>query len=79
MVPALEEILRDTRSLVFFGGAGVSTDELVLIRFALAAALLWPVVLVRPGPPPAYEPVTRGGAKEAWPMWSADGRTVYGG
>ena len=24
MVPALEEILRDTRNLVFFGGAGVS-------------------------------------------------------
>ena len=27
MVPALEEILRDTRSLVFFGGAGVSTES----------------------------------------------------
>ena len=27
MVPALEEILRDTRSLVFFGGAGVSTER----------------------------------------------------
>lgn len=27
MVPALEEILRDTCSLVFFGGAGVSTES----------------------------------------------------
>lgn len=27
MVPALEEILQDTRSLVFFGGAGVSTES----------------------------------------------------
>ena len=27
MVQALEEILRDTRSLVFFGGAGVSTES----------------------------------------------------
>ena len=27
MVPALEEILRDTRSLVFFGGAGGSTES----------------------------------------------------
>ena len=27
MVPALEEILRDTRNLVFFGGAGVSTES----------------------------------------------------
>ncbi|HEX7794854.1 MAG TPA: LpqB family beta-propeller domain-containing protein, partial [Vicinamibacterales bacterium] len=24
-----------------------------------------------------YEPVTSGGAKDAWPMWSADGRTVF--
>jgi tricorn protease len=27
--------------------------------------------------PPAYEAVTKGGAKEAWPMWSGDGRTLY--
>ena len=26
---------------------------------------------------PAYEPVTKGGAKDAWPMWSADGKTLY--
>jgi Tol biopolymer transport system component/C-terminal processing protease CtpA/Prc len=24
-----------------------------------------------------YEPVTRGGAKDAWPMWAADGKTLY--
>jgi tricorn protease len=30
------------------------------------------------GPPAAvYEPVTKGGAKDAWPMWSGDGRTLY--
>src|SRR5262245_28594733 len=26
---------------------------------------------------PAYQQVTKGGAKDAWPMWSGDGRTLY--
>lgn len=26
---------------------------------------------------PRYEPVTTGGAKSGWPMWSADGATIY--
>lgn len=26
---------------------------------------------------PRYEPVTSGGAKSGWPMWSADGVTIY--
>ena len=26
---------------------------------------------------PRYEPVTSGGAKSGWPMWSADGATIY--
>src|SRR6185312_2370033 len=25
----------------------------------------------------AYTQVTKGGAKDAWPMWSADGKTLY--
>ncbi len=35
--------------------------------------------LVRPDAAggPAYTPVTAGGAKSAWPMWAADGRTLY--
>ena len=24
-----------------------------------------------------YEPITKGGAKDAWPMWGPDGRTLY--
>jgi Tol biopolymer transport system component/C-terminal processing protease CtpA/Prc len=27
--------------------------------------------------PAAYERITDGGAKEMWPMWGADGRTIY--
>ena len=26
---------------------------------------------------PTYEPVTTGGAKEMWPLWSADGKSIY--
>lgn len=33
--------------------------------------------LVTPGSPPVYEQVTAGGAREGWPMWGADGRTIY--
>lgn len=33
--------------------------------------------LRREGPAPRYERVTDGGAKEVWPMWSKDGRSLY--
>src|SRR5215831_17887320 len=33
--------------------------------------------LMRDGPTPKYEAVTNGGAKEMWPMWSPDGKTLY--
>jgi len=29
------------------------------------------------GPTPSYEAVTTGGAKELWPMWSADGKSLF--
>ncbi|MGI9069245.1 MAG: S41 family peptidase [Pyrinomonadaceae bacterium] len=33
--------------------------------------------LMRSGTKPAYEQISEGEAKEVWPMWSKDGRTVY--
>jgi len=33
--------------------------------------------LWREGAPPTYTPVTAGGAKDVWPMWSADGRALF--
>ena len=33
--------------------------------------------LMRFGPQPKYEQLSQGGAKEMWPMWSKDDRTVY--
>ena len=35
------------------------------------------VWLMRFGAKPVYEQVSEGGAKEVWPMWSKDGRTIY--
>jgi Tol biopolymer transport system component/C-terminal processing protease CtpA/Prc len=35
------------------------------------------VWLVHDAPQPRYEAITNGGAKELWPMWSADGKTLY--
>ena len=33
--------------------------------------------ILRPGPTPVYEQVSEGGAKEMWPMWARDGRSLY--
>jgi tricorn protease len=33
--------------------------------------------LVRGGATPVYTPVTSGGAKDEWPMWSADAKALY--
>jgi tricorn protease len=35
------------------------------------------IVLVTPGVRPAFEPLTDGTAREGWPMWSADGSTLW--
>ena len=33
--------------------------------------------IVTDGRPPAYAQLTQGGAKSEWPMWSADGQTIF--
>ncbi len=35
------------------------------------------IVLVRPGAPPGFEPLTDGTAREGWPMWGADGASLW--
>jgi Tol biopolymer transport system component/C-terminal processing protease CtpA/Prc len=35
------------------------------------------IVLCKPGAPPTYTSVTDGQAKELWPMWNPDGKTLY--
>jgi tricorn protease len=43
-------------------------------RSHLDEAEIW---LVHDGTTPKYEAVTNGGARELWPMWSADGKSLY--
>jgi Tol biopolymer transport system component/C-terminal processing protease CtpA/Prc len=38
---------------------------------------IWLVRPPRGSAPPRYQRVTQGGARELWPMWSPDGRTLY--
>ncbi|HET7695720.1 MAG TPA: S41 family peptidase [Vicinamibacterales bacterium] len=38
---------------------------------------IWLRNLTAPDAPEAYRAVTSGGAKDLWPMWSADGATLY--
>jgi len=33
--------------------------------------------LLHPGATPSYERISEGGAKEMWPMWNKDGRSIY--
>ncbi len=33
--------------------------------------------VLRPGTTPAYERISEGGAKELWPMWARDARSIY--
>jgi len=35
------------------------------------------IVLVKPGVTPSYETISDGGAKELWPMWAADSKSVF--
>ncbi len=35
------------------------------------------ILLLRPGASPIYERITDGGAKEIWPMWAPDGKSLF--
>jgi tricorn protease len=35
------------------------------------------ILLVRPGAAPSYERITDGGAREIWPMWAPDGKSLF--
>jgi tricorn protease len=43
----------------------------------LDEAEIWLRDLTAPDAPSAWRAVTKGGAKELWPMWSGDGRSLY--
>ena len=43
----------------------------------LDEAEIWLRDVTAPDDPSAWRPITNGGAKELWPMWSGDGRSLY--
>jgi Tol biopolymer transport system component len=81
-------VAADRYATEYFGAPGPAGDVVAITARAFAGSQWWrkghshldesEIWLVRGGSgAPAYQAVTSGGAKEAWPMWSADGRTLY--
>jgi Tol biopolymer transport system component/C-terminal processing protease CtpA/Prc len=81
------EVAADRYTNEYFANASPDGRALAITARATASAQWWrngrshldeaEVWIAREGDTPAYEPVTSGGAKEMWPMWSADGRAVF--
>src|SRR5690606_37494903 len=71
----------------FFAAAAPDGQTLAVSARGIASSQWWrrghshidqsEVWLVRIGATPTYERVTDGEGKELWPMWGADGRTLY--
>lgn len=72
----------------FYGAPGPADLLAISGRGNMAATQWWrkghshidesEIWLVREGPAPSYQRLSpSGGARQVWPMWSADGRTVY--
>ena len=71
----------------YFAAPAPDGTAVAITARALAAAQWWrnghshideaEIWVVRDGAVPRYEPVTTGGAKEMWPLWSADAKSLY--
>ena len=81
-------VTADRYATEYFGAPGPSGDVLAITARGFAGSQWWrkghshldesEIWLVRTGgAAPVYQAVTNGGAKDAWPMWSADGSTLY--
>ena len=78
----------DDRYLSEYWGAPAPDNETVAITARGISAGQWwrrgsshidqsEIWLVRGGSTPTYEQVTEGGAREGWPMWTPDARTLF--
>ncbi len=77
----------DRYTTEYFSAPSPDGQTLALTARGLAGSQWWrkghshidesEIWLRRDGDPARYERVTAGGAKEAWPMWSKDGRTLF--
>jgi len=80
-------IAADRYTQEYFAAPAPADDTIAMTARGVTASQWWrkghshldesEIWLVHPGGTPRYEPITTGGAKDAWPMWSADGRTLY--
>ncbi|MGH9386478.1 MAG: S41 family peptidase [Vicinamibacterales bacterium] len=80
-------VVADRYTTEYFAAASPAGDTLAITARGNAGSQWWrkghshldesQIWLVRLGTPPRYEPVTTGGAKDAWPMWAADGKAIY--
>jgi tricorn protease len=79
-------VAADRYTTEYFGAPGPSGDVVAITARANAGSQWWrkghshldesEIWLVKPATS-SYEPVTKGGAKDAWPMWSGDGKSLY--
>ncbi|MBL8234330.1 MAG: PD40 domain-containing protein [Bryobacterales bacterium] len=71
----------------FFAAPSPDGSTIALNARGIAATQWWrkghshldvsEIYVMKPGPKPSYERITDGGAKEIWPMWSGDGKSLF--
>jgi len=80
-------VVADRYTTEYFAAPAPSGDAIAITARANAGSQWWrkghshldesEIWIVKSTAAPEYRPVTKGGAKDAWPMWSADGKTLY--
>ena len=81
------EVAADRYTNEYFSSASPDGNTIAISARATASGQWWrngrshldeaEVWLVRDGSPLKYEAVTSGGAREVWPLWSADGKSLF--
>ena len=81
------EVAADRYTNEYFSSVSPDGNTLAISARATASGQWWrngrshldeaEVWLVRDGSPLKYEAVTTGGAREMWPLWSADGKSLF--
>src|SRR5688572_25532365 len=81
------EVVADRYTNEYFSSPSPDGSMLAITARATASGQWWrngrshldeaEIWIVRDGAPPQYEAITNGGAKEMWPMWSSDGKSLF--
>jgi len=77
----------DRYATEYFAQSAPAGDAIAITARANAGSQWWrkghshldesEIWIVKDAATPTYQQVTRGGAKDAWPMWSGDGKTLF--